>query len=197
MDVVWWQKVLGSTLWDKNFQSPTKSCSEPHGNTFCICYRHFVFRFDNYVVLIQNNTIQYLLFQVSSLSASERGLNVSVTVSDYFISCFKQFNFCQFLFMSSLCKLSFHPEMEFSFMLKLLLSFCQLGELSCPPQSPQPNLCKITWTLELKLNCLSYCLFSIFFCPWMFLFIFVLFLVWYRQKWYWKGRTCYFFSLSF
>ena len=34
--------------------------------------------------------------------------------------------FCQFLFMSSLCKLSFHPEMEFSFMLKLLLSFCHL-----------------------------------------------------------------------
>ena len=133
MDVVWWQKVLGSTLWDKNFQSPAKSCSEPHGNTFCICYRRFVFRFDNYVVLILNNTIHYLLFQVSSLSASERGLNVSVTVSDYFISCFKQFNFCQFLFMSSLCKLSFHPEMEFSFMLKLLLSFCQPGELSCPP----------------------------------------------------------------
>ena len=54
--------------------------------------------------------------------------------------------FCQFLFMSSLCKLSFHPEMEFSFMLKLLLSFCQPGELSCPlsSQSPQPNLCKIT-----------------------------------------------------
>ena len=39
--------------------------------------------------------------------------------------------------------------------------------------------------------------FQYFFCPWMFLFIFVLFLVWYRQKWYWKGRTCYFFSLSF
>ena len=132
---MWWQKVLGSTLWDKNFQSPTKSCSEPHGNTFCICYRRFVFRFDNYVVLILNNTIHYLLFQVSSLSASERGLNVSVTVSDYFISCFKQFNFCQFLFMSSLCKLSFHPEMEFSFMLKLLLSFCQPGELSCPLSS--------------------------------------------------------------
>ena len=75
--------------------------------------------------------------------------------------------FCQFLFMSSLCKLSFHPEMEFSFMLKLLLSFCQPGELSCPlsSQSPQPNLCKITWTLELKLNCLCNSLFSIFFGP--------------------------------
>ena len=66
----------------------------------------------------------FFLLQVSSNSSSERGPNVS-TVPDI-ISCLKQFNFRQFLFMSSLCKLSFHPEMEFSFMLKLLLSFCHL-----------------------------------------------------------------------
>ena len=67
--------------------------------------------------------IYFFLLQVSSNSSSERGPNVSTVL--VIISCLKQFNFRQFLFMSSLCKLSFHPEMEFSFMLKLLLSFCR------------------------------------------------------------------------
>ena len=109
----------------------------------------------------------YIFFIISDISSfnPRKTLRLQRKLCFLFDSYFmlSAIQFCQFLFMSSLCKLSFHPEMEFSFMLKLLLSFCQLGELSCPPQSPQPNLCKITWTLELKLNCLSYCLFSIFF----------------------------------
>ena len=133
------QKVWSWTLCDKKSQSTTKSCSGPHGYTFYLSYKHFTNNID--LLLSAFNKLKFY-FQVSA-NSSDKGFNVSIFNSFHslttwfwccflqvfacfnFISCCRQFNFCQFLFLSSLCKLSFHPEMEFSFMLKLLLSCCQ------------------------------------------------------------------------
>ena len=100
---------------------PDKNLLGTTWNTFCsedtniLCSNLTSYFFLDFIFVI--------LLQVSSNSSSERGPNVSAVL--VIISCLKQFNFRQFLFMSSLCKLSFHPEMEFSFMLKLLLRFCR------------------------------------------------------------------------
>ena len=71
----------------------------------------------------------FLKFQISAHSTPEKHSGFNVSFASSLLSCYfmlSAIQFCQFLFMSSLCKLSFHPEMEFSFMLKLLLSFCHL-----------------------------------------------------------------------
>ena len=134
------QKVSSWTLCDKKSQSTTKSCSGPHGYTFYLSYKHFT---NNIDLLLSASNKHKFYFQASANSSIEKGFNVSIfSILSFidnivlmlflqvfacfnFISCCRQFNFCQFLFLSSLCKLSFHPEMEFSFMLKLLLSCCQ------------------------------------------------------------------------
>ena len=89
----------------------TKSCSGPHG----IAFSHFIWNFTNNSKLF---ALQIYFFQAAAAanSSSKHLLNVSIT--KFLDAC------CRSTFLSSLCKLSFHPEMEFSFMLKVLLTFC-------------------------------------------------------------------------
>ena len=132
---------------------PDKNLLGTTWNTFCSEDTNILCsNFTSYFYFI----LFVILLQVSSNSSSERGPNVSAVL--VIISCLKQFNFRQFLFMSSLCKLSFHPEMEFSFMLKLLLRFCRQ---SCLKQKS-----------DLKYYFLFYVWYNFFSIIYVFLFLF-------------------------
>ena len=85
------------------------------------------------------------------------------------LSCYfmlSAIQFCQFLFMSSLCKLSFHPEMEFSFMLKLLLSFCHLVSYRLLLQ--KIILYEISVASQTPFTCLVFLIFVQTFCSFSF-----------------------------